>query len=121
MSPNVRACVAYVAARLTSGRDATAIYDHSRSCHVLISGDVSPAEVSVYDYDRHCHFAGSGDGAGGFTIYDYGQRHHVALSITGGDFSGYDYRSGRHFQGSVSDSMVTLYDYEDSAFHHFSA
>jgi hypothetical protein len=115
MDPNTRACVAYVAARLLSGRKSSSIYDYSQSRHISIDGDVTQRNVGVYDYDRGCHFSGQPP-----SFYDYGRGAHVTLDVKGKNFSGYDYGDGHHFSGSVSGTSVTLYDYGESSHFNYS-
>lgn len=113
MDRSTRACVAYVAGRLISGRQSSHVYDHSQSRHVSIGGSVSGSRVSVYDYDRGCHFGGSVG-----SLYDYGPGAHISLSVDGNRFRGYDYGDGCHYSGTVNGSSISIYDYGES--RHFS-
>jgi hypothetical protein len=116
MHPNTRALVAVVAARLVSGHGtAGAVYDHSQSRHILVSGTVSGGQVALYDHDRGCHFSGSGGG-----YYDHGRGVHVSLQVNGSNFSGYDHGDGHHFSGSVSGNAVSIYDHGESSHFHYS-
>ena len=119
MTPSVRACVAYVAGRLISGRTASSIYDCSACGHVSISGDVDDRKVSVYDYEHGCAFSGSGNRRE-FSLYHYGDRHQVSLKIDGDQFTGYDHGSMHPFEGGVSGGSITLYDSESGAYHSYS-
>ncbi len=48
MKDHTRREIAYIAARLISGGDSSALYDYSSSKHFGLSGDVSPANVSPF-------------------------------------------------------------------------
>lgn len=113
MHPNSRACVAYVAAALISERQASSVYDYSRSRQISISGSVDELQVAIYDYDRGCHFSGSLP-----NLYDYGRSSHISLNINGNQFTGYDYGDSHHFSGIVNANSVSIYDYRESS--HFS-
>jgi hypothetical protein len=116
MHPNTRALVAVVAARLVSGDgDVGAVYDHSQSRHILVSGSVSGGQVALYDHDRGCHFSGSGGG-----YYDHGRGVHVSLQVNGNNVSGYDHDASHHFSGSVSANAVSIYDHGESSHFHYS-
>lgn len=115
MDPNTRACIAYVAAKLVSGKGASSVYDYSRSRYISISGSVDASRVAVYDYDRGCHFSGSTTG-----LYDYGRSAHVSITWNGSRFTGYDYGDRHHFSGSVNGSSVSLYDYGESNYFNYS-
>jgi hypothetical protein len=114
-----RPVVAYVAARLL-GATGSSIYDYSQGRHVSVSGTVTDQRVNVYDYDQGCHFGGNGH-HGRFSLYHYGDGHHVDLKLKdGGKFDGYDYGSSAHFDGKVTNGgrSVSLYDYGSG--HHYS-
>lgn len=110
MQDDVAALVAFVAARLITGKDASAVYDYGRSGYRNISGHVSPTTVNVYDHEAGAHFGGSGT-ANDLSLYHYGHSHHVSLKVSGDTFEGYDYGSSCHFSGMVSGSSISLYDY----------
>jgi len=117
MEPNTRACIAATAGRLISGLDSSWVYDHSRSKHISIGGNIFDGCIQLYDYDRQCHFSGSGS-SGDYNLYDFGNQANVSLQINGNQFQGYDYDKQCHFNGSVNGNSVTLYDYGESK--HFS-
>ncbi|TLN26978.1 hypothetical protein FDZ71_00330 [bacterium] len=110
-----RACVACAAARVSTGRVISHIYDYSQGRHVSIGGTVSGKTVSLYDYERSCHFSGTLP-----SLYDYGRSCHVQLNVNGSSFTGYDYGSGSHFSGSVSGNSVSLYDYGKGQYFNYS-
>jgi len=115
MNINTRGCVAYIAARLCGLAKVTALYDHSQSKALSVSGAVRDREIDVYDYDRSCHVAGSLE-----NLYDYGNGAHIQFAYDGEKFSGYDYASKFHFTGSIEAGFVSLYDYETSVYYRYS-
>lgn len=119
MRSDVRACAAYVALRLISGRSASAVYDYSGSGYISIDGQITATNVDVYDYSRGAHFGGNGSG-GRFSLYDYGYSHHVDLQINGNNYEGYDYGSSCHFSGTVNGTSTSLYDYGSSGHFDYS-
>jgi hypothetical protein len=108
MRPNTRACIAYIAGRLVTGRNASSVYDYSQSKHILVSGTVEESRIQIYDYDRGCHFSGNRNGEK-FSLYDYGDSHFVDLSLDGAKFKGYDYGTSSHFSGEVKGNSISIY------------
>jgi hypothetical protein len=115
MNEPTRRAVAYIAARLVSGKTASAVYDYGVSRYFHFSGDVRAGTVNVYDHDQACHIGGTLP-----SLYHYGNKKHLNLEIKGSQFSGYDYDSGKHFSGSISGSAVSLYDYQTGRYYNFS-
>ncbi len=119
MNAASRSCVAYVAARLSNGRNASSVYDFDRSKHISFTGTVTDTNVNVYDFDRSCFITGHGNN-GTYTLYDYGNSAHINLKIgEGGHFTGYDYGSSSFFNGTIRGRTVSLYDYGDSRYHNY--
>ena len=113
MKQAVRTCVAYIAGRLISRREAATIYDASQSKHIAISGFVSKSLIDIHDYLRDCKMSGSGSREG-FRLYDHGEAQHLSLTIEGDTFEGYDYGSVCHFRGKVDGSDISFYDYGET-------
>ncbi len=109
MDTKLRACVAFVAARLISGRNASFIYDYSQSKYIGMEGSVKPEGVNLYDNDRCCYFAGLGNGSF-FNLYDFGGQCFVELRIEGREFEGHDYQTPSNFNGKVDGEAISLYD-----------
>ena len=107
MNPSARASIAYVAARVITGKDSGHIYDYSQTKYINIAGSVGGKSVSVFDYSRKCYFSGQLP-----SLYDYGQGAYVTININGSSFSGFNYRTKSHFTGTISGSNVSFYDYE---------
>jgi hypothetical protein len=108
MQPEARRSIAYIAARLISGRQGSSIYDYSGTGYTHFSGTVGN-NVAIYDHSASAHISGSSK-----QFYHHGLSAQISLTINGKNFSGYDYGSSTHFSGSVSQSNVTLYDYGES-------
>lgn len=70
--------MAYLASRLVSGADATAVYDYSSSQYFNFSGSVSTDSVNVYDYEQRCYVSGLPS-----SLYHYGNRRNVQLEASG--------------------------------------
>lgn len=119
MKKHTARAIAYIAARLESGKTAGHVYDYSTSSHTSMSGTVTPARVNVYDYDKSSYITGNGSG-GSFNLYHYGNSAHVSLKYKSkGDFSGYDYDTSSHFTARVNGKNVSVYDYEHSSWTNF--
>ncbi len=109
MDSKLRACVAYVAGRLISGREFSVIYDDSRSTDVKIEGSIKTDYINLFDHDRQCYVAGQGNG-NFYDLHDYGGQCFFELSIEGDTFHGYDYQTPCSFKGEVKGDAVSLYD-----------
>ncbi|MEN6465775.1 MAG: hypothetical protein ABFD62_11400 [Syntrophaceae bacterium] len=109
MHPKLRTCIAYVAGRLISGRDATSIYDKSQAKDIFIEGPVTPASVKVFDRDRGCYLSGLGD-ENAYELYDFGGMYYVELIVTGNTFEGYDHGTPSLFKGEMNGDDITMYD-----------
>jgi hypothetical protein len=110
MSPDTRACVAYAALRLISSRDASAIFDCSRSIYTSIAGTVSNTALHLYDFSRNSPFGGKCNN-GEYQLYDFEQSSKVDLRINGQHYEGFDHGSLTRFSGTVQGDATSLYDY----------
>jgi hypothetical protein len=120
VSPALRACVAYVAGRLISGRETLSVYDGAQGRTIYLTGTVGPAGVRVFDFDRHCFFEGSG-AQGRFQLFHHGERHYVSLNLEGTRFSGFDHGSTFFFRGAAQPAGIALWDQETNSFFNYSA
>lgn len=119
MNLESRSSMAYIAARLSDGRNASSIYDYDRAQSISITGTVTDTNVNVYDFARSSYITGHGNN-GRYSLYDYGNSAHVDLRMgKNGRFTGYDYGSNSHFNGTVRGRSVSLYDYADSQYHNY--
>jgi hypothetical protein len=118
MKPNVRASIAYIAARTLTGRNVSSIYDFENAQYFSITGEVSNVRVNIYDYSSNCFIIGNWTGKSG-QFYHYGNLNYFQVTMTGNQFNGYDYGTMTYFQGTVSGNSVTLYDYEDAKYHNY--
>ena len=119
MKDGARACLAYITARLISGRDSAGVFEISQSRHFGFSGNVTSSLVSIHDYERNCAVVGKGDGSR-LNLHDFGAGNELSLKIKGKQFSGYENGTSNRFNGSVNGSSVSVYDYEDSIWYHYS-
>jgi hypothetical protein len=116
MRPHTRRAVAYIAGRLVSGREATAVYDYSERRYVHFSGEVSEDAANVYDYEERCHIGGSLP-----SLFHYGNRRHIQCNRSGTQvIDGFDYDTNRHFNVNVSGQAVSVYDYEHGQYFNYS-
>lgn len=115
MKVGLRRGIAYLAQRVISEKDLSAIYDYDSGSYYQFSGDVSRARVNIYDYDRSCFLGGDPP-----SLYDYGEGNFFEFKIEGNRVNGYDYESGSFFEATVSDRNVSVYDYEVGAFFNYS-
>lgn len=114
MKDHTRRAVAYVAARLVSGQQASSVYDYATGRHVNFSGTVSSTNVNVFDYEQAAHISGSPP-----SLFHYGNGAHLRLATQGTTFKGFDYDTGSHFTGRVNGRSVSLFDYETSTHYNY--
>lgn len=110
MRDDLRARVAYVAARLITRADAQEISDHSRTLVLRIEGLVSDDTIDVYDFNRSCRLSGERTDEG-FTLYDHNDDAYVDLNLDGDEFEGFDYATGTRYTGEVRAEGIRIFDY----------
>ena len=110
MRDELRARIAYVAARLIVSSSAKEIQDHSRTTVVHIEGLVSRATIDVFDFSSSCRLSGE-QSEDGFSLFDYDANQYVDLNLDGEDFEGFDYATGTRYTGEVRDDGVRIFDY----------
>jgi hypothetical protein len=115
LESELRACVAYIAGRLVSGRSSSSVYDYSQSKHTAIAGTVTNRQVAIYDYERGAYISG-----GAAQFYDYDEGCYISLQLTGNNFRGFDYGSASHFSGSVNGRNILMFDYEKGSHFQYS-
>ena len=82
MKDPTRRAIAYIAGRLISGSNVSAVYDYIVSKYFNFSGDISPTAVSIYDHEQKCHISGSGTVSGNsISLYDYGYSEYFNYTI----------------------------------------
>jgi hypothetical protein len=109
MKPSVRPCIAYAAWRSISGKEASGIFDLSKSKQISVNGTVTPHAIDIQEKGQVCHLVGKGNGAE-YSLFDGGD--HITLRTRNGRFSGHDYRTSSNFSGTVSGQSLNLYDCE---------
>lgn len=107
MAPQLRAALAYLAGRLTTGKNANGVYDYSRSKQVMLSGAAEGGVVSVYDHDQKCHISGTANGPQYF-LFHHGLRWQFCLILQGSEFSAHDYGRSTPVTGWVLDDGVVV-------------
>ncbi len=110
MRDDLRARVAYVAARLIVSSTAKEIQDHARTTAVHIEGLVSPSTIDVFDFSANCRLSGE-HSEDGYSLFDYDADQYVDLNIDGDDFEGFDYATGTRYTGEVRAHGVRIFDY----------
>lgn len=114
MDSGARSCIAFIAAKLISGRAGSYVFDYAESRYKSMGGIVEKDHINLFDYDRSCYVSGSSA-----QLFDYGTASHIQLKISGQAFSGYDYKSSAHFSGSVSGGAISFYDYGQSQYFNY--
>ncbi len=110
MRDDLRARIAYVAARLIVTSNAKEIQDHARTTVVHIEGLVSPNTIDVFDFSSSCRLSGEQSDEG-FSLFDYDENQYVDLNLDGDDFEGFDYATGTRYTGEVREQSVRIFDY----------
>lgn len=110
MRDDLRARIAYVAARLIGGGAAKEIQDHARTTAVHIEGLVSRSTIDVFDFSSNCRLSGE-QSEDGYTLFDYDANEYVDLNLDGDDFEGFDYETGTRYTGEVRSQSVRIFDY----------
>ncbi len=110
MRDELRARIAYVAARLIADSSAKEIQDHARTATVHIEGLVSESAIDVFDFTSSCRLAGE-QTEDGYTLFDYDANEYVDLNLDGEEFEGFDYATGTRYTGEVRDRNVRIFDY----------
>lgn len=110
MRDELRARIAYVAARLIVDSTAKEIQDHARTTMVHIEGLVSQGSVDIFDFSSSCRLAGE-QSEDGYSLFDYDANQYVDLNLDGDDFEGFDYATGTRYTGEVRAQSVRIFDY----------
>jgi len=107
MEPHVRAALAYIAGRLVSGKNASGVYDYSRTMQIILSGAAQGGVVSIYDHNQGCHISGSANGLQ-YLLFHHGLRRHICLTLAGSEFTGHDYGRSPSVSGWVIDDGIVV-------------
>lgn len=118
MQDRTRRAAAYLAGRLISSKDSTAVYDYQKCAYFSFSGSVDIHSFNFYDHAERCHIYGNGGSS--YNAYHTGNRQHFSLTVNGSSFSGYDYDSKSHFSGTVNNSTVSVHDNEHAKYFTYS-
>lgn len=55
MHKHTARAIAYLAARMQTGKAAGAVYDFTAGKYTWMSGTVTDTSINIYDHDRGCH------------------------------------------------------------------
>lgn len=114
MKPEVRAAIAFIAARRTAAAPGGSLYDFEESKYWNFSGSVG-AQVSIFDHTTRCHITGNVE-----KFFHHGTGAHITLNMKEGSFQGYDFGSRGHFNGRVTARNIRLSDFaEHRQFQYF--
>ncbi len=111
---DLRARIAYVAARLIASSNVKEIQDHARTTAIHIEGLVSGNTIDVFDFSSSCRLSGE-QSEDGYSLFDYDGNQYVDLNLDGDDFEGFDYATGTRYTGEVREGSVRIFDYGESA------
>lgn len=107
MHPNTRALVAFIAGRVVSRGDESAIFDFSAGKTLQFDAHVTPNLVDVTLKGAGASISGSSvDGR--YTLYERNTSSYVDLTISGSRFRGVDRKTRESFSGEVSGPNVSL-------------
>lgn len=109
MHESTRACIAYIAGVLVNKNCGSAVYDHSQSKYINISGSIEGNYVHIFDHDRCSFITGSLN-----NLYDFCRNSTISLSVKGNQIYGYDHGDGHDFCGTVNGNSVSLFHHETS-------
>jgi len=110
MRDDLRARIAYVAARLIISTNAKEIQDHARTTAIHIEGLVTDSAIDVFDFSSSCRLSGD-KSEDGYSLFDYDANQYVDLNLDGEDFEGFDYATGTRYTGEVREQTVRIFDY----------
>lgn len=116
MTTDKRAVIAFIAASIVNGTQSNnSIYDYSQNKYLFYNVmEMNRKRIAVYDYGRNCYLQGSMS-----SIFDYGSKSYITLSVNNNTINGFDYESGYYYGGHVSGRTVYLYDYETMKYYTF--
>ncbi|PLX96423.1 MAG: hypothetical protein C0620_02605 [Desulfuromonas sp.] len=118
MTSELRAYIAYVAAKLAKQQDLQmSVLDLEENVQRDLKQMCQQRPVIPTMQERKCGTQRATDGEN-FCMVQQQEQQHTCLSVYGQLFDGYDHQSGSHFSGIINDNLVELYDYTCS--DHFS-
>ncbi|MCD6527544.1 MAG: hypothetical protein J7K75_11195 [Desulfuromonas sp.] len=119
MTSELRAYIAYVAAKLIKQEDLTgSVIDMEENVEHDMSIMCQERPVSPTATLRSCGTLRSEDGQNFCMIFPE-TNNHTCLSVYGQLFDGYDHASGSHFSGMLNDNLIELYDFKRSDHYSF--
>jgi len=109
----VRACMAYIAARLITKRDFIFLFDCQRNVQLKLCGRCHEQKIAVTDHEDKAEITGSTSGDS-ITLYHHKECHYIEMNIFQNRFGGYDHGTCCHFSGEVKEDGVFVYDFSET-------
>lgn len=118
MGNDIRAFVAYTAARISGNWDETKVLNKDSGEQAQIDDKTYGYRLHQHPFRKGCHANKSCDGVN-HCLVDGTCDQHICLSIYGKLFDGYNQATASHFSGMIYDDAVEIYDYSASDFFRF--
>jgi hypothetical protein len=119
MDSQTRRVIAYIAARIFTGKTTGYIFDYSTGSYANMSGQVSDSRVNIFDYSVSNYISGNSSG-NSFNLFNYHTSSYVQLKMDGNKFNGFDYSSSNYYSGTVSDNgAVSFFDYGTGQYYNY--
>lgn len=112
MNDRTKRATAYLAGRIITSQDISAVYDYASAKQFNFTGEVEN-NLSIYDYEQKCLINGLKN-QNTFLLYHYGNQANIKLEIVDNNFYGIDYATNKRFSGNVTENLVYLYDYQNN-------
>jgi hypothetical protein len=115
MTPNMRACIAFIAGSIVQKRQFSAVYDQAEGMVRRLTGTFSSGNIDVIDHSDGSTLMGMMSGQTASFFHSVANCS-ISLQFNGAQFTGHDGATGRNFNGSVQGGGVRLYDYDEGKY-----
>ncbi len=115
MTPNMRACIAFVAGSIVMNKPFSAVYDQADGGGRRMDGRFAAGNIDVVDQSDGSTLMGMMSGQTA-SFYHSTANCSISLQFNGTQFTGHDGGTGRNFNGSVQNDGVRLYDYDEGKY-----